>query len=459
MVRPVAPAQRPMYSGVDHGRPISIRQVDFLHRATRTGSWGSFAESFVRFNESPLRELDVAIELTPTSGEPAIQLLPGARAGAIPLRSAHTGSVVAGLVIKPRFGWSGVGQVLNQIGWAATPQFLDLPLVPGSARHVPPWVLAGPVLFRIEALLANLVPGYAIKEEVRQSPRGELLWPRYLSESLAAGVWHRLPCRYPDLTVDPGIRRNIKWALERVRSELVRVGATERIGALLVLMCSRLLRQLNDVIAERPRAWDINRGMAGKTLFNQAVREGLQALGWVADERGLGGGQEMDGMSWQLPLETLWEQFVEAHVREEVRRVGGEVRVGRLRETVFPLQWSNNASRSMTHLVPDIVVRRGDSLRVVDAKYKSHFAELDEHAWTKLTDAVRESHRADVHQILAYASLYDAKDVVATLIYPLRRSTWDALREKRRDVARAELFHGKRTITLELRGLPFGVAH
>jgi putative restriction endonuclease len=40
--------------------------------------------------------------------------------------------------------------------------------------------------------------------------------------------------------------------------------------------------------------------------------------------------------------------------------------------------------------------------------------------------------------------------------YPLRHSTWEALHERKRDRARAELFHGKRCIRLELRGLPFG---
>ena len=110
----------------------------------------------------------------------------------------------------------------------------------------------------------------------------------------------------------------------------------------------------------------------------------------------------------------------------------------------------------MTHLVPDIVVRRGKAVRVVDAKYKAHFAELDEQAWTKMTDEIRESHRADIHQVLAYASLYDAEEITATLVYPLRQSTWEALHARQRDRARAELFHGKRRIRLELRGLPFG---
>jgi hypothetical protein len=67
----------------------------------------------------------------------------------VPLRSAQTQSVVGGLVIRPRFESAGVGRVLHETGWAAAPEFLDLSLVPGSGREIPPSVLAGPVISRL----------------------------------------------------------------------------------------------------------------------------------------------------------------------------------------------------------------------------------------------------------------------------------------------------------------------
>jgi 5-methylcytosine-specific restriction endonuclease McrBC regulatory subunit McrC len=106
--------------------------------------------------------------------------------------------------------------------------------------------------------------------------------------------------------------------------------------------------------------------------------------------------------------------------------------------------------------VPDVVVRRGRSVEIFDAKYKARLAELDESGWHRFADEQRESHRADLHQVLAYASLYEAEDITATLVYPLRRDTWESLRVRARDVSRAELLHGGRRVTLQLRGLPFG---
>jgi hypothetical protein len=93
----------------------------------------------------------------------------------------------------------------------------------------------------------------------------------------------------------------------------------------------------------------------------------------AVDERGLGRGRELDGLAWSLPLDRLWEAYVEGLIPREVAFTGGEVRVGRLGQTTFQLEWSDPTHRSLGHLVPGIVARRGRSVRIVDAKYKAHW--------------------------------------------------------------------------------------
>jgi hypothetical protein len=100
-------------------------------------------------------------------------------------------------------------------------------------------------------------------------------------------------------------------------------------------------------------------------------------------------------------------------------------------------------------------VIRGRTIWIVDAKYKSHFAEIDENGWRRMADEIREAHRADLHQALACASLFDADAIRTTLAYPLRQSTWSALNARGLDRSTAEIYHGTRHITLELWGLPF----
>jgi len=452
------PEQKPLLVGSDHGTPVIVPAQDFAP-SQRSPGWGPYGETFLRFNEEAFRALDVQPDINSTSSGMVIRLVPGERTGAVPLRSGLTGQVAGGLIIKPRFGWAGVGRILHETGWHASPEFLGLPMVPGSAREVPPWVMAGPVLARLQSLLKSLTPGYREAEETLLKPRGQVIWSRYLSRSLVRGVWHHLPCRFPDLGADPLLRRHIRWALERVQRSLLGSGGIDPVAAALVALAVRLIESLTDVSPLVPRRDELDRYLMESRLLGVNLRLGIEAIAWIVDERGLGGGNERSGLPWTLPLEKLWESYVESVYRREAAKVGGEVKVGRLGETVFPLEWSDPTHRTLGHLVPDIVIRRGRSVQVIDAKYKAHLAEVDDTSWRQLERETREAHRADLHQILAYASLYEANELTATLVYPLRSSTFTTLQQQHRDCAIAELLHGGRHVRLELRGLPFGVVY
>lgn len=218
----------------------------------------------------------------------------------------------------------------------------------------------------------------------------------------------------------------------------------------------RLLELVADVPSIYPQRVVIDRLTNRDPLLGPVVRSGLQAIGWIRDERGLGGGRQMDGLAWALPLEQLWEDHVAAHVQRLVKRDGGTLRLGRKGQTVVPLPWATSGSSTLRSLVPDMVVEKSDSVRVIDAKYKAHLADIDEAGWRRMADDVRESHRADLHQVLAYSTLFNKPKVTATLAYPLPLETWARLHERGRDSSSAHLYVGSRHIELEIWGLPFG---
>jgi hypothetical protein len=251
------------------------------------------------------------------------------------------------------------------------------------------------------------------------------------------------------------LRGAIRWTLERVLEQLGQVAGDDQIAVALRTEAIRLLEKLGNVTRVYPRPEMIGRLSGGDVLLVETIRSGLEAIGWVRDERGLGGGRQMDGLAWALRLEHLWEDYVASRVRERVRQEGGLMRLGCRGETVTPLNWSDPSHRSMSSLVPDIVVTRASSVWIVDAKYKSHMAEIDEGGWRRMAEQIRENHRADVHQILGYSALFDAREITATLAYPLRRDTWDSLVARGQDRVAADIYNGSRHVRLELWGLPF----
>lgn len=171
---------------------------------------------------------------------------------------------------------------------------------------------------------------------------------------------------------------------------------------------------------------------------------------WVSEERGLGGSRELDGLTWSLKTDELWEAWVEQFVLELGPRLGA-VAVPRGRSRI-PLDW-RSAGRSLGHLAPDLALRRANRTIWIDAKYKWHLVHLHQGDWQSSQSNWKESHRADVHQALAYASLADTETVDTVLAYP-----WptDGSGSVDPPISIAHIPAGRRRVRLILAGLPFG---
>jgi len=174
----------------------------------------------------------------------------------------------------------------------------------------------------------------------------------------------------------------------------------------------------------------------------------MEAMSWVSDERGLGGARSLDGLPWDLPIDQLWERWLGALMQSLAPRFGFGVRVGD--RTERRLVWRGDV-RSMRSLRPDIELVSAQRTVWIDAKYKHHLGTLSRKRWIDLSDEVRASHRADLHQALAYASLSGVDEVDTILAYPTAGSP-----EARTPMAVATLRSGPRRVRLFLMGVPFG---
>src|SRR5690606_34983479 len=105
-------------------------------------------------------------------------------------------------------------------GFATEPSLGGTPLVPGSAREVPAWLLAAPVVRRLESYLQHRKSGFSERFEVRQSPRGRVDWSRWATRYVPSGRWTTLPCHFPEPGDDPELMAAVRWTLEELEDEL-----------------------------------------------------------------------------------------------------------------------------------------------------------------------------------------------------------------------------------------------
>jgi 5-methylcytosine-specific restriction endonuclease McrBC regulatory subunit McrC len=450
-LRPHRPRVLWVLADTSPGRTIS---PDELGIAGRDRSWNAWADSLLRVNRPQFESLGILPIFTPRPERVDLTLRPSGVVGAIPLQSPDSHKVTGGVVVRPRFGWNDIGPLLNAIGWSAAPQLLKYPLIPGSAREIPPWVLAGPIIQRIAALLDQLTRGFRLEEQIRQTPRGRIIWRKYAEQQMPRGQYHQLPCQFPELGPDWLMRSYLRWGLEQERASLTGWATVDLIARRLLEFADQLLSHLWDVPSRVPDHNTLDRlgTLMGAPMLT--LKQGLEAISWILDERGLAGLSELDGLSWRLPMSELFERWVETIVRKWAHGFGGTISTAREGNARFPIHWERPGTGSLRDLAPDFVVQAGDSTYIFDAKYKGHFEELDDQRWRELSEDLKSEHRHDLHQALAYATLFDTPRVVTSLVYPLFPSTWEALASRNQVVTRAKLATHARQIETTLIGLP-----
>jgi 5-methylcytosine-specific restriction endonuclease McrBC regulatory subunit McrC len=90
----------------------------------------------------------------------------------------------------------------------------------------------------------------------------------------------------------------------------------------------------------------------------------------------------------------------------------------------------------------------------VDAKYKQHWEEMQNRRWRDLEDELRERHRADLLQVLAYSTIARTRKVLVCLAYPCNEERWRSLRARNLLIHRATLPVTERRIELMLLAFP-----
>lgn len=414
---------------------------------------GRLAKQFVQQNRGVLFDFGVTPRVVYDGESVDVVLETGIKVGAIPLISPTTGRPDYGLVINPRFDWLGIGSMLSEMGWRVLPVPLRLPLLPGSERKIPPWVLSTIVLFRLQALLNSLDRRFELTTAHLMAPRGTVNWQRYITENLPRAQFLQVPCQFPDLSDDQEVKAAIHFTLRKQLASL----NTQRHAGMLVLnlieMCLSLLEKVRTVQPKQPPAKMLNNWVTN-SFQSTVFQEGLQAIDWTVNDRGLAGLSDLQGLPWILSMEDFFEAWVETSVSRLATQIGGTVFIGRKRETILPFEWQPPYSGSQRYLLPDVILERENETIIFDAKYKRHWEELAFSNWHRMSEIVQEHHRQDLLQILAYAATKSTRKVTCCLAYPCQVHTWQSLKERGRLFHKATIPAGEKELSVILTAIP-----
>jgi hypothetical protein len=307
------------------------------------------------------------------------------------------------------------------------------------------------LLARIEALLKQLNRRFTFLEQDLPAPKGNVDWELYVTSRISHTKFLNVPCTFPDLRDNTELLSVIHFALRKILSSL----ETQRTGGIAVLTlidyCTGLIERVRTFEPHAPRTSFSN---VFGIFASEIVKEGLEAIDWTIEDRGLAGLSDMQGLPWMMSMETFFEGWVETIVSGVSRKVGGVLRTGRKKNTVTPISWDPPYAGSQKSFIPDLILERGDETCIIDAKYKQHWEEFQLHSWRNIEDEIRERHRNDLFQVLAYSSLVNTPKIRSILAYPCNLNTWQSLKDRGRLSHRASIYAGSRSVELILTALP-----
>lgn len=437
---------------------ISAPAVDFFGldkkgRGDPISQSARLADQFVSRNLSLLSAAQIQCRSEFDGREVRIHLRTGNTIGAVPLISPVTGKTDHGVIVNPRFEWDGIGAMLGRMGWRVAPIPLKLETFKGSARNVPPWVLSSMILVRISNLLRTISRKFEMASEIRNAPRGRVRWNEYACRSITTGRFLSIPCTFPDLRHDRQLLGTVRYCLERViealQSQLEHGTFVQR----LINLAVQLLTIVQDVPAFVPAVSQLQTWLQ-KPLKSEFYIDGLQALHWTLEKRGLAGASTIDGIPWVMEMDRFFEAWVETLFHSLARSTGGLLKIGRLHQTTRAIAWEPPYLGSQNSLRPDVWVQWGSTTLVVDAKYKRHFEDLQSRSWGSMEASWREDHRSDLLQVLAYANLAQSRKIISCLVYPCSPDQWTYLRDTNRLFHKAEITIGERELHLWMTAVP-----
>lgn len=142
------------------------------------------------------------------------------------------------------------------------------------------------------------------KEATLRAPKGQVGWAEYATRGMARGRFLEVPCRYSDLRDDRRMKGAIRYAVEKQLRSLETQREQGSFVHRLMALGEEILYAVRDVAAVEPTAREMD-GWLHRPLRKESWVEGLQAIDWTVEERGLAGLSDLDGMPWTLPISSM----------------------------------------------------------------------------------------------------------------------------------------------------------
>jgi hypothetical protein len=363
---------------------------------------GQYLQKFIDYNSFNFSFLGVHPFIVGTDQNTSLAFCSSEFIGTIPLRASDTGKQIGDFVVMPRFTghdrFEDYIEILNLLGTEISPQVIDsLPLASGKNFRPPLYLEAVKFIDSLEILIKTPWRKFDNIEKITSQPTGQINWSKYISNEYKVENRLKYPVRKNVLSEFHKEYSEIRYVFDLCKLELLSSNTPHRIKS---LIRSRLAFLDEKLYMHKPIP--VN-NIIVKSFDNYKVTDCKEKANKILNFN------FTDSTAWRVDFSDVFEKFVQYIFKEVSKETGGHLFSNyKLRSNT-----SKYYSWELKHIEPDAIYQKGNLLVFIDAKYKSNlYNKFDK------SENLKDVHRHDLHQIMAYSSFSNTADKYGFLCYP-----------------------------------------
>lgn len=363
---------------------------------------GQYLQKFIDYNSIGFNFLGVLPYISGTDHNTSLVFRSSSFIGSIPLRASDTGKQIGDFVVMPRFTgrnkFEDYIEILNLLGKEISPDIIDsLPLASGRNFRPPLYLEAVKFITSLEKLTKRKWQKFNNIEKSSSQPTGQINWTKYIANEYKIENRLKYPLRKNVLSEFHSEYGQIRYVYDICRNELLSSNTPQRIKNALRSKLNFLNERL---YFHKPNATSkITIQFSDSPTVKDCKEQGNKILNYNLAE----------STAWRVDYSDVFEKFIQYIFKEVANETGGKL----FSNYKFHSRSSKYYSWELKHLEPDAMYQKENTLVFIDAKYKSNL-------YNKFgqSEKLKEDHRKDLHQIMAYSSFSNTNFKYGILCYP-----------------------------------------
>ncbi len=363
---------------------------------------GQYLQKFIDYNSAQFEFLGVQPCILGTDQNTALVFRSSGFIGSIPLRASDTGKQIGDFVVMPRFAgrdkFDDYIEILNLLGAEISPEVIDsLPLASGKNFRPPLYLEAVKFIACLEKIIMRPWRKFDNVENVSSQPTGQINWTKYINNEYKVENQLRFPARINVLSEFHSEYAEIRFVFDICKSELLSANTPQKIKNTLR---NKLIFFEERLYHHKPKATaKIAIRFSDSPTIKTCKKQANKILNFNL----------VDCTAWRVDFSDVFEKFIQHIFRKAAMEIGGRL----YSNFKFHSRISNHYSWELKHIEPDAIFQKENVLVFIDAKYKSHlYNRFDQ------SEILKEDHRHDLHQIMAYTSFSKTDFKFGFLCYP-----------------------------------------